>query len=158
MDSNDYSHIKGWGVDADPENDPVYPIKRRNNGEHAGYTWKRPTQQRPTVEILHSNERPNLSAVFGDVSPPSGLSGLLRRIAFRYSESSYAHWLPLVLADRVDMVEGIFDDLGHGRVPNLIEEHGWRAEWRHNRVSLLARMAVGLGVVGLLAACCCRKR
>jgi threonine dehydrogenase-like Zn-dependent dehydrogenase len=39
---------EGWGVDADPENDPTYPMKKRNNGEHAGYTWQRPSQQRPT--------------------------------------------------------------------------------------------------------------
>jgi hypothetical protein len=33
----DTSRIKGWGVDADPRNDPTYPMKRRDNGEHAGY-------------------------------------------------------------------------------------------------------------------------
>jgi hypothetical protein len=32
----DPSQVKGWGVDADPKNDPTYPMKRRNNGEHAG--------------------------------------------------------------------------------------------------------------------------
>ena len=51
------------------------------------------------AEVLHSNERPNISAAFGTSTPPSGLSGALRRFAFRYSESSYAHWLPLMLAD-----------------------------------------------------------
>lgn len=157
MDPKDYSHIKGWGVDADSENDPLYPIKKRNNGEHAGYSWQRPTQQPATVEVLHSNERPNLSAVFGTTTPPSGLSGMLRRIAFHYSESSYGHWLPLMLADRVDMIEGLFQDLGRGRVPNLVEEHGWRAEWKHNRVGLVAKMACGLAVLGLLTACCRRK-
>ncbi len=45
------------------------------------------------VEVLHSNERPHLTAVFGTSSPPSGLSGSIRRFAFRYSESSYGHWL-----------------------------------------------------------------
>ena len=65
----EYSHIKGWGVDADPKNDPTYPMKRRNNGEHAGYSWKRPPQQQINVENLHSNERPNVSAVSGHRRP-----------------------------------------------------------------------------------------
>ena len=139
----DPTQVKGWGVDADPKNDPTYPMKRRNDGEHAGYTWERPPQQPETVEVLHSNERPNLTAVFGTVSPPSGLSGMLRRYAFKYSESSYGHWLPLMLADRVGEVEGVLDDLGRGRVPNIPGELGWKAEWKHNRQSLVARLAVG---------------
>jgi hypothetical protein len=141
--ANDYAHIKGWGVDADPENDPTYPMKHRNNGEHAGYTWERPPQQPLTVEILHSNERPNVTAVFGTSTPPSGLSGMLRRLAFNYSESSYGHWLPLMLADRVNMVEGVLDDLAHGHVPNIIEERGLRAEWQHNRPNLVGKLLVG---------------
>jgi hypothetical protein len=59
-------HIKGWGIDADPLNDPTYPIKARTDEEQEGYTWKRPTQQpRQGVEILRSNERKNMPAVFG---------------------------------------------------------------------------------------------
>jgi hypothetical protein len=94
----DPSRIKGWDVDADPKNDPTYPMKRRKDGEHAGYSWECPLQQPITVEILHSNERPDVTVVFGTSTPPSGLSGILRRIAFRYSESSCGHWLPLMLA------------------------------------------------------------
>lgn len=139
----DRSQIKGWGVDADQQNDPTYPMKNRNNGEHAGYSWDRPEQQPTTVEILHSNERPNVSAVFGTSTPPSGLSGVIRRAAFKYSESSYGHWLPLMLADRVGMVEGVLSDLTHGHVPNIFAERGWKAEWKHNRKSLLTRILVG---------------
>lgn len=146
----DPTQVKGWAVDADPENDPTYPMKHRNNGEHRGYTWERPPQQPATVEVLHSNERPNLTAVFGTSTPPAGLSGVLRRYAFRYSESSYGHWLPLVLADRIGVVEGNLADLAHGRVPNFFAERGWPAEWRHNRVSLLRRIFVGVVVVGAL--------
>ena len=136
----DPSRIKGWGVDADPKNDPAYPMKKRNNGEHAGYRWERPAQQPISVEILHSNERPNVTAVFGTSTPPAGLSGMLRRLAFNYSESSYAHWLPLMLADRVGVVEGVLEDLGHGHLPNIFAELGWKAEWKHNRKNLVGRI------------------
>src|SRR5688500_321461 len=108
-EQNKYSHIKGWGIDADPDNDPTYPIKHRTNAEHNGYSWERPTLQPVDQEVLHSIERPNITSVFGTSLPPKGLSGWIRRWAFRYSESSYAHWLPLQLADRVNVIEGIID-------------------------------------------------
>src|SRR5687768_7750845 len=75
-----YDYIDGWGIDADLRNDPTYPIKNRTNEEHAGNTWERPTLQEKHVEILSSNERNNLPAVFGTTLPPSGLSGVLRRL------------------------------------------------------------------------------
>lgn len=154
----DPTQVKGWAVDADPENDPTYPMKHRNNGEHRGYTWERPPQQTATVEVLQSNERPNLTAVFGTSTPPAGLSGVLRRYAFRYSESSYGHWLPLVLADRIGVVEGNLHDLAHGRVPNFLAERGWPAEWRHNRRSLLSRIFIGAVVVGAVVGLSSTKR
>jgi hypothetical protein len=143
----DHSRINGWGVDADPQNDPTYPMKNRNDGEHAGYSWERPPQQPITVEVLHSNERPDVTSVFGTSTPPSGLSGMIRRKAFRYSESSYGHWLPLMLADRVNVVEGVLGDLGHARVPNVLSERGWKAEWEHNRMSLVRRILVRVVVI-----------
>jgi len=138
--AKDPSQIEGWAVDANPKNDPTYPMKVRNDGEHSGYSWERPQQQPLTVEVLHSNERPDVTSVFGTSTPPSGPSGVLRRLAFRYSESSYGHWLPLVLADRVSVVEGLVGDLKQGRVPNVLAERGWKAEWKHNRTSLIRRI------------------
>jgi hypothetical protein len=143
----DPSQIEGQGVDADPKNDPTYPMKHRTDGEHAGYAWERPQQQPITVEVLHSNERPDLTAVFGTSTPPSGPSGALRRLAFRYSESSYGHWLPLMLADRVGVVEGVVGDLKQGHVPNVLAERGWKAEWEHNRADLLRRVLLRAVIV-----------
>jgi hypothetical protein len=156
--ARDFSEIKGRGVDADPKNDPTYPMKNRNDGEHAGYSWERPPQQPITVEVLHSNERPDVTAVFGTSTPPSGLSGVLRRLAFGYSESSYGHWLPLVLADRVSVVEGVLGDLKHGHVPNVFAERGWKAEWKHNRTSLVRRILVGVALVSAAVAYFSSKR
>lgn len=141
--AKDYSHIKGWGVDIDPKNDPTYPIKHRTDEEQKGYSWDRPSQQPVDVEVLHSNERPNVSAVFGTSTPPTGLSGILRRFAFRYSESSFGHWIPLLLADRINVVEGILDDFRHGRVPNTFAEKGGKARWKHDRKSVVQNVAIG---------------
>ncbi|MFN2476513.1 MAG: hypothetical protein ABR526_09280 [Chthoniobacterales bacterium] len=148
----DPSTVKGWGVDANPKNDPTYPMKSRNNGEHAGYTWQRPAQQPIDVEVLHSNERPNVTSVFGTSTPPRGLSGMLRRYAFKFSESSYGHWLPLMAADRIGIAEGIVEDLERGHITNVFAERGWGAEWKYNRASLVVRIAVPLLVVSAVVA------
>jgi hypothetical protein len=150
--AKDPSQIKGWGVDADPKNDPTYPMKHRNDGEHAGYSWERPPQQPIDTEILHSIERPDVTSVFGTSTPPSGLSGSIRRFAFRYSESSYGHWLPLMLADRVSIVEGVLRDLKHGRVPNVFAELGWKAEWKYNRTRLVRRILVRVALISAVVA------
>lgn len=145
--AGDYSHIKGWGIDADPNNDPTYPIKKKTNEEHLGYSWQRPPLQQEEEEILKSVERPNLTAVFGTTAPPSGLSGMIRRMAFKYSESSLGRWIPLVLADRINVVEGIMDDLAHGHIPNTWKERGWNAEWKHNRKRAVVKITVTTLVV-----------
>jgi hypothetical protein len=150
--AKDPSQIEGWGVDTDPKNDPTYPMKNRNDGEHAGYSWERPPQQPIAVEVLHSNERSDVTAVFGTSTPPSGLSGVIRRIAFRYSESSYGHWLPLMLADRVSVVEGLLGDLEHGRVPRVFAERGWKAEWRYDRTSLVRRILLRAVLISAVVA------
>jgi hypothetical protein len=145
----DPSKVPGWGVDANPKNDPTYPMRDRSHEDKRGMSWKRPPQQRETVEILQSIERNNLTAVFGTSTPPSGVSGVIRRQAFRYSESEWAHWLMLMAADRVNVVEGLVQDLGQGRIPNIPGEMGIRSELEHNRSGLMTKVAVAGAVLGL---------
>lgn len=140
-------HIPGWGHDADPENDPTYPMKHRNGADYERLNYEKPEQQPVTVEVLHSIERPNVTRVFGTSTPPSGLSGKIRRFAFTKSESTYAHWFPLVVADRVNVIEGIIDDIKHGHFPNLIAERGWKAEWKFNRKGVIEKAVVTVAVV-----------
>ncbi len=148
--ANNYSHIKGWGIDADPKNDPTYPMRKRSNNHHEGINdWDRPTQQPETVEILQSVERPNLTSVFGTSVPPSGLSGMIRRMAFKHSENQYSHWLPLMLADRINVVEGIIEDLKGGKFPNILAEKGMNSDLKHDKKGLAKKAAI---VTFLLAA------
>ena len=148
----------GWAIDADPKNDPTYPMKKRTNDEHKGYTWERPSQQFVDIEVLHSNERPNVTAVFGTSTPPSGLSGMIRRKAFEYSENHYGHWLPLILADRINVIEGFVDDLKRGHIPNIFKERGWKAEWKYNRKAAVAKIAVGVALTALTVYRLSKKR
>jgi hypothetical protein len=60
--------------------------------------------------------------------------------------------MTLILADRINVVEGIIDDLAHGHVPNLIAERGWKAEWKYNRQGLVKNVVIGLAVTSTLLA------
>ena len=147
----DTSVIVGWGVDADPENEPTYSYRDRSNDDHSG-KWDRPPQQRGHVEILQSVEHKQRPAVFGTSTPPRYLSGMMRRFAFRWTESHWAHWMLLMGADRVNMVEGIVEDLAHAKVPNIPKEMGVPAEWRHNKTGLVKKLAVAGAIGGAVSA------
>ena len=153
-----YKNIPGWGIDADPNNKPNYPIKHYTGADHERSNYEKPPQQDENIEVLKSNERPQLSAVFGTSTPPSGVSGMIRRFAFKYSESSYGHWVPLVMADRIDVVQGIISDIRHGIFPNIFAEKGWQAEWKYNRNGLIKKFAVTVLVATVAIAFLSRKK
>lgn len=134
--------IKGWGIDADPRNEPTYPMKNYTGDDRNRLNYQKPQQQEQTEEVLHSNERPAVTTVFGTAVPLSGLSGFLRRIAFRYSESSFGHWLPLIFADRINIWEGFLHDFRRGFIPNIFAERGLKAELRYNKKNFLATTTV----------------
>jgi hypothetical protein len=133
--------IPGWGMDADPENDPTYPMKHSNGADHDRLNYVKAPQQRQKIEILHSIERPNVTRVFGTSTPPVGLSGAVRRYAYKFSEATATHWMTLILADRINVIEGKLNDLKNGIIPNPWIERGWKAEWKHNRAAFVGRMA-----------------
>lgn len=138
----DASSVRGWAVDADPKNDPTYPIRDRSKDEGLAFNWQRPRLQSTDVEILQSIEHRTRPAVVGTSTPPSGVSGMIRRLAFRWSESNWLHWLLLMGADRINVVEGVVQDLGRGKVPNIPAEMGVKAEWQHNKKGLATKLTV----------------
>ena len=150
--------IPGWGHDADPDNKPNYPMKNYTGDDYQRIHYEKPPQQPQDVELLKSIERPTISRVFGTSTPPSGLSGAIRRYAFKHSESTYMHWVPLVVADRVAVIEGIIDDLKHGIIPNIFAEKGLKAEWKYNRKAFVQKIAVTALVVTAAIAFLSRKK
>ena len=145
--ANNPKDIPGWGIDADPENEPTYPMKKYTGADHDRLNYERAPQQPVNIEVLHSNERPTVTRVFGTSTPPSGWSGALRRYAFKFSEGNAAHWMTLILADRVNAIEGIIEDIRNGHFPNIVAERGWNAEWKYNKQGVLKKIAVGAAVV-----------
>jgi len=144
----DTKRVVGWGVDADGRNDPTYPYRDRSEDDHSG-SWLRPSLQQSEVEILQSVEHKQLPAVFGTASPPKWLSGSMRRLAFRWTESNWAHWLLLMGADRVNMIEGLVEDVARGKLPNIPKEMGVPAEWKHNKVGLAKKLTVAAIIGGV---------
>jgi hypothetical protein len=153
-----FKNIPGWGIDADPDDKPNYPIKNYTGDDYERLDYNRPEMQSQTVEVLHSIERPGLTCVYGTSVPPSGLSGMVRRFAFKYSESTYSHWVPLILADRINVVEGIIDDLRQGIIPNIFAEKGWKAEWKYNRQGMIKNIAIGVAVTAGIVMLLSRKK
>lgn len=148
----DPSTVNGWGMDFDEQDEPNYPIKHYTGDDHNRKNWARPSLQPVNLEVLKSTERPMISAVFGTRNPPKALSGAIRRYAFKFSENMIRHWLLLLFADRIDVVEGIFSDLFHGRLPRLMKERGWAAIAKHKPMLLLWKILIRLIIFGALAA------
>ncbi len=142
------SEINGWGADLAHENRPGYP-KERMPARPIGVHWDQPEAQIPHVKIFHSVERPGITPVFGSTCPPQGLSGKLRDMAYVMSENDVRHWLILMAADRVNVVEGLVSDLARGHIPNLWKEMGLKAELKHRPVRFVAKTAVLVGAIAL---------
>ena len=143
----DAQSVTGWGEDADTSNDPTYPYRNRTHDDHSG-VWKRPSVQAVEVEILQSVEHLRRPAVVGTSTPPSAISGAIRRAAFRWSESNLIHWMLLMGADRINVVEGLVQDLARGKIPNIPGEMGGRAELRLNKAGLAKKVGIAAGVLG----------
>ncbi|HYC37059.1 MAG TPA: hypothetical protein VEC19_11585 [Usitatibacter sp.] len=141
--------IKGWGSDLDPARRPGVPRdKAPQLGREDLYPAIEPQVSR--TKIHKSTEHGKLPPVFGTSCPPRGLSGVLRDVAYKFSEGRLARWLTLMFADRVDVVEGVVEDLAHGHVPNIPKEMGWASEWRYNREAFVRKTAIAVGVTALV--------
>lgn len=144
-----YAHIVGWGADLDHANRPAYPMERKPQRLDVSHVHA-PVQQVRSVEVLVSNERPAITPLFGATVPPSGVSGSIRRAAFRFSENDIRHWMMLLFADRANMVEGLGSDLRRGRVPNIFAEMGAKSEFKYNRSGAIKKVLIAAAVVGVI--------
>lgn len=149
----DYKSIDGWGADLDPANRPAYPKELPSNVKTVRGDVR--DKQVPKHRIHMSNEHPDLAPAFGTSCPPRGLSGLLRDYAYEFGEATNRHWLTLVLADRVDMVEHLISDALMGKPDRWIKEKAWGTRLSHASadqkknymlVGAVAMAAIGFGI------------
>ena len=126
------ARIPGWGVDLDPADRPSVPRERFDPGA-TGAHWDFPERQPELRPRERSIEHAFLTPVFGTSCPTRGLSGVVRRLAYRrYSEARTAHWLLLIAADRVDAVENHLLSLASRRPDQPVTETGVLSEASHS--------------------------
>jgi len=128
------TRIPGWGVDLDPKDRPSVP-RERFDPDLSGAHWDFPERQPEKWPRERSNEHKFLTPVFGTSCPPKGVSGTMRKYAYkRFSEARAAHWLILVAADRVDAFGSHMRSFATPRPDNPITETGVRSELSHHGI------------------------
>ena len=98
------ARIPGWGADLDPADRPSYP--KLQYPAVTGAHWDFPERQPEKWPRERSIEHAFVTPAFGTAQPLHGVSGAIRRLAYRrFSEGRLAHWLLLVAGDRIDAAE-----------------------------------------------------
>jgi hypothetical protein len=125
------ARIPGWGVDLDPADRPSVP-RIKFDPSATGAHWDFPDRQPERFPRERSIEHQFLTPVFGTSTPPRGLSGVVRKFAYRrYSEGRAAHWLLLLGADRIDAIESHLASFATSRPDNPFTETGIRSEFTY---------------------------
>jgi hypothetical protein len=88
-------------ADADPANRPGVP------NERSPQPWPNsrfPIERMRAQPSVPRHDRPGkpMPPVYGTAVPLHGLSGAIRKAAYRYPDHVATHWLLLLLGDRVD--------------------------------------------------------
>jgi len=91
-------------ADADPASRPGVPMIKPP-GTSAAVGRPPLEQQQSEARVLVGVDVGKLPPVFGTAQPPRGLSGLMRRAAYRIPEHKAGRWMTLLMADRVDVWE-----------------------------------------------------
>jgi hypothetical protein len=126
------ARIPGWGADLDPADRPSVP-REWPPTPAPGSHWVKPEPQEPRGSRERSIEHLELPPVFGTSVPLRGVSGAIKRLAYRrYSEARAAHWLLLLLGDRVDAFGSHARSFLTTRPDNPITETGVLAELKYS--------------------------
>ncbi|MDF9277479.1 hypothetical protein P4U43_06690 [Arthrobacter sp. EH-1B-1] len=129
------ARIPGWGADLDPADRPSYP-KERLDPSATGAHWDFPEQQPGGENRERSIEHEIVPPVFGTSVPLKGVSGVIRRHAYAsYGEGRAAHWLLLILGDRVDAWESHLRSFASARPDNPVTETGVLSEKRRHGIA-----------------------
>lgn len=96
------ARVTGWGADKDAGDRPGVP--RETQPEPLTHTNTLVRQQTDEPKPLVGPNR-FLTPVYSTALPARGVSGLLRRVAYKYPDYKARRWMLLLAADRVDVIE-----------------------------------------------------
>lgn len=125
------ARIPGWGVDLNYR--ATVPMEDFDPGATNAH-WDFPERQPETWPREMSPEHGVLPPVFGTSCPPRGVSGAIRKYAYTLSEGRSSHWLLLLLADRIDVLESRVGSVMEGHPDNVIGETGIMAEFKKHPI------------------------
>ncbi len=91
-----------WGVDRDLSRRPGVPMEREPRPWPNTRFPPEPQHGEP-ASPLHGRRNKHMPPVFGTAEPLRGLSGMVRRAAYRNPDHLPRHWLMLLLGDRVEL-------------------------------------------------------
>ena len=97
--------VFGAGADARQARRPGVPMEKEPPEPMGNAHWLKPDAMKNPGYVLKRAGLEELTPVFGTSVPPRGLSGLMRKAAYKMPEHFTSHWLLLMAADRVDVLE-----------------------------------------------------
>ncbi len=122
--------IPGWGADLGEEHRRTW--QELEDYGPTGAHWTMPERQGDDPRRERSIEHLHLPAVYGTAQPLHGLSGWIRSVSYRrFGEGRLAHWMLLILADRVEAVGAHLRSAATAQPDNPVTQTGVLSEPRY---------------------------
>lgn len=128
--------IPGAGADAMQRQRPGVPMEKDTPEPAGNAHWLKPERMENPGYVLKRAGLDELTPVFGTSVPPRGLSGLIRKSAYDIPEHFTSHWLLLLAADRIDVLE----DRLKRYLPIAVVAGGLLLAFRPRKKTLLQRI------------------
>ena len=96
-------------------------------------------------KVVHKSEDSEDNKTSKSKSGPE-LSDELRKVASKYDESDYRHWIPILLADRVVKIEELLENLApDNTILDSIVEFGRTTDWKGDKKTIIKKAATTIG-------------
>jgi len=125
--------VPGWGLDLNYDERTAVPMEDFDPGA-TGAHWDFPERQPEKWPREMSPEHGMLPPVFGTACPPRGISGAIRKYAYTLGEGKTSHWMLLMAADRIDVIESSVEAAVRGEPDNPLSESGVIAEFKRHGI------------------------
>lgn len=78
------------------------------------------------------------------------LSEELRKLAAKYDETDYRHWVPTILADRLGKIEELIQEFApDSNILDSVVEFGRTTDWTADKKSIMRKAASTVGAASL---------